>query len=180
MPSPQVHRIFCSGLELSWILSANTICDCWVAGASSEGRGAVRQVLSAVDDGVVFIDRESYLCLPLDRVSFPQDAHVTSIKASCECIDPSLVKYVAAGWTVERELLVLYAVEPVGDLSSDDGTQAAMNLCGFVYFQLNDGAMHHYTVDALRTTVPDDVPLQTISIRSATTRRLQSETRKVI
>jgi hypothetical protein len=124
-----------------------------VAGTSSEAGGVVQQVPSAVDAGVVFIDRESYLCLPLERVGLSPDAHVTSIKASCDCVEPSLVKYVAPGGEVEKGLMLRFTVEPAGDSSSDRGTQAAMSLGVLIDFQLNDGATHRFTVNLLHTTI---------------------------
>jgi hypothetical protein len=122
-------------------------------GASREEWSSPQQVPPAVDAGVVFIDRESYLCLPLERVGLPPDTHVTSIKASCDCVEPSLVKYVAPGGAVEKGLMLRFTAEPAGDSSSDRSSQAAMSLGVLVDLQLNDGTTHRFTVNLLHTTI---------------------------
>ena len=61
--APQLHRFVCSCIASLLVVFAVAGCDRPVAGTSSEAGGVVQQVPSAVDAGVVFIDRESYLCL---------------------------------------------------------------------------------------------------------------------
>ncbi len=48
--------------------------------------------LKTVDAGVVFSDRSSYLCLPLDQVGLNASANIVSISASCKCVLPSIIQ----------------------------------------------------------------------------------------
>jgi hypothetical protein len=63
------------------------------------------------DAGVVFADRENYLCVPITRLAIdPHDADI-SAKSSCECMRPSIVRYLTQRDEVADALRVDYMAE---------------------------------------------------------------------
>ncbi|HAC92291.1 MAG TPA: hypothetical protein DCF63_16930 [Planctomycetaceae bacterium] len=47
----------------------------------------------SLDAGVVFADELSYLCVPLSRIGGLATADILSMESSCDCVRPSLVRY---------------------------------------------------------------------------------------
>jgi hypothetical protein len=139
-------------------VSAFAGCDHPIVVTSSEERGSVRLTQSAVDAGVVFVDREKYLCLPLEKVGLPYNANVTSIKSSCDCVVPGIVNYVVPGGTVGTAVLIRFAAEPSGDSNSISGrrAQAALSLRVLINCKLDDGATHQFTINPLHTFIAQD------------------------
>jgi len=72
-------------------------CDTQILAVSTVADTPVKPSEEAlIDAGIVFADRDSYLCLPFEKVGLPSDASVASIKSSCDCLTPSLIEYVDA------------------------------------------------------------------------------------
>ncbi|GIX00130.1 MAG: hypothetical protein KatS3mg111_3462 [Pirellulaceae bacterium] len=124
------------------------------------------------DVGIVLADRPGYLCLPFEQVGLPVAAQVEHLRASCECIDPRVVKIIDDRGDVVPALLLEFVPEPAsGVTASTDGSAATsvgsappsalqlprgQNLGVIVDVALSDGAMHRFRVDLLHTHLHEE------------------------
>jgi hypothetical protein len=120
--------------------------------------GGVGQVQSsaapAIDAGVVFSDRESYLCVPLEKAGLPASVEVVSVTSSCECVRAQVVPYLSSGSTEANGLLLEFVPEPSSATSASGASAVAkspLDLGVLVNFQLADGTAHRVTVNLLHT-----------------------------
>ena len=67
-----------------------------------------------VDAGIVFADQASYLCFPLDRFNIASAKLVQNIESSCDCVVPSLVRYIGASGQMTDGLRIDFARESTG------------------------------------------------------------------
>lgn len=61
---------------------------------NSEGSLTESRKLSTVfDAGVLFVHESSYVCLPLQKLGIDRSQAIVSIKSTCECVRPSIVRF---------------------------------------------------------------------------------------
>ena len=63
------------------------------APASPDSRIESLKAPISFDAGVVFADEASYICIPLEKLGIDVGKEIASIKSSCECVRPSVVRY---------------------------------------------------------------------------------------
>ncbi len=106
------------------------------------------------DAGIVFSDRDSYLCLPVEQFGLPSDAAIESLKSSCECVQPNVVEYVTQRGTLAKAVMLNFVAESAlfdDQASSFDGDFRAAQLGVLIDVNLANGAAHQFTVLLLST-----------------------------
>ncbi len=63
------------------------------ADLSSSSTTVARKSPIIYDAGVVFANEASYVCIPLEKLGIDVGEDIVSIKSSCECVRPSVVRY---------------------------------------------------------------------------------------
>ncbi len=111
------------------------------------------------DAGIVFSDRDSYLCLPVEQFGLPSDAAIESLKSSCECVQPNVVEYVTQRGTLAKAVMLNFVAET--SLLDDRTTKPQKDfrvakLAVIVDVTLSDGAAHQFTVLLLSTNLAEE------------------------
>jgi len=99
--------------------------------------------------GVVLAGHPGYLCLSLENIGLNPDDEVRSVVASCDCIEPRLVRYNSTVSGVVSGILLQYVNESVNQAGSLE--TAAANLGVIVTTTLRDGRTHRFSVSLLHT-----------------------------
>ncbi len=100
------------------------------------------------DAGVLFANEESYLCLPLEKLGIDPAQEILSVKSSCECVRPSVVRFLQRG-SQEGVALRLDFVE---DTRGHAGETNPSSLAVEIKFQFASGTEQSVTIQFLHTT----------------------------
>jgi hypothetical protein len=109
-----------------------------------------------IDAGIVLADKAGYFCLPIEPVGLPPDAEIVSLKSSCECVQPSLVRYLADRQRMGQAILLEYLSEmPHTGVDREDSASEVRpaNLGVIIQVGLADGKIHDFTVILLHTVL---------------------------
>jgi len=115
-----------------------------VASASSQAQKAVR-----IDAGIIFADRDGHVCPPFERLGLATGDDVTSLRSSCECVRPQLVKYVATNGDLLTAVMLQFVEQ---DEHTGEGSRA-IDLAVEIEKELTNGKSHRVTVDLLQALI---------------------------
>jgi hypothetical protein len=116
-----------------------------------------------IEAGIVFADRESYLCLSFERLGLADGDVVTSVNSSCECVQPSVVSYRSPRGQNAHAVLLRFVEEdsknsPQTELEpSDFAVSTPVNLGVLIDVKLADGSDKQFTVNLLHTSLAQEV-----------------------
>lgn len=108
----------------------------------------------SIDAGVVLADRGGYYCFSLEQIGLPLDADILSVESSCECVQPSIISYVADKQQVRKAILLEFASD---DLVKDNSVYDTENddfpafLGVVITIALEGGETHEFTVNMVHT-----------------------------
>ena len=111
---------------------------------------------------MIFSDRASYLCLPLERVGLDSAADVVAINSSCECVRATVIEYLAAKDSPAQAILLEFVadvVEPKDNKSSEDQKYHPASLRVIFDVSLSNGESHKFSADLLHTKLIREVYL---------------------
>lgn len=117
----------------------------------------------AVDAGIVFSDRENYLCLPFDQLGLAADDVVSSVSSSLECVQPSVVSYRSPQEQSAYAVLLRFVKEdsknsPQTELETSGFAVATpVNLGVLIDVKLADGSEKQFSVNLLHTSLTQEV-----------------------
>jgi hypothetical protein len=162
LTSSPAHQLICRIASFLAIASmAVALAGCRdVLSASIADRAVARtaNTRTVIDAGVVFADRESYLCLRLDQVGLAEDDTVASVASSCECVQPSVVSYRSAQGRDANAVLLRFVKDDRNDArrtkldASNDTLITPVNLGVLIDLQLTEGSVRQFTVNFLHTS----------------------------
>ena len=112
------------------------------------------------DAGVVFADRENYLCIPFAQLGLADIEVPLSVDSSCECVHPSIVSYHTPQGRDARAVLLRFAKEDSQETpSTEPGTSSnsAVNLGVVIDMKLADGSDKQFTVNLLHTSLAEEI-----------------------
>ena len=112
---------------------------------------ALQEKPAAIDVGVILSDRAGYFCLPIERLGIEADETLISVESSCECIQPSLVKFVGSDGSHQPAILLEYVDESAG--SGNASNPQSMNLGVIITVELASGKANDFTVTLLHTVL---------------------------
>ncbi len=106
-----------------------------------------RKSASVFDAGILFANEANYVCIPFEELSIDPAQEITSIKSSCECVRPSVVRY------VQRQLQegVALRLDFVDGSNGQDET-SPKSLAVEIQFEFASGAKQLVTIQLLLTT----------------------------
>jgi len=109
---------------------------------------------SQIDGGVIFADEASYLCFPLDRFGVASAELFDHLESSCQCVRPSLVRYVGpSGQTIDG-----LRFDFVHDAAVRESVTNPSSLAVEVRLSLTDSDVRVITVQFLQTkAIADDL-----------------------
>jgi hypothetical protein len=116
-----------------------------------------------IDAGIVFADRENYLCLSFERLGLAEGEVVTSVSSSCECIQPSVVSYRGTQERLAHAVQLRFVKENSKNtqqpelISSDFAASTPVNLGVLIDVKLADGSDKQFTVNLLHTSLAREV-----------------------
>ncbi|XZE18033.1 hypothetical protein SH449x_003316 [Pirellulaceae bacterium SH449] len=113
------------------------------------GKGVSASSSRTLDIGVIFRDREGYVCFPLEQVGLRPDAAIDTVHSSCDCLQPSVLEYSAPGGSVSRAILLQYRISSASDKQAIN--EPPMNLGVQVDVGLQDGTTHRFSVNMVYT-----------------------------
>ncbi len=122
----------------------------WQAGCGSvavESDTSASNATIVIDGGIVFADEASYMCVPLSRMGIGELDEVLSVKSSCECADPTIVRFEEASRNVARALHLKFAPE----LAMLNAGVAPSNLGVVIKLELSSGRTASATIQFLHT-----------------------------
>jgi len=113
-------------------------------------KGGLRKpsVPTVIDAGIIFADEASYLCVPLRRLGIADSDEVLSVITSCECTDPSIVRFNESRNKVSRALYVKFA--PESAIPTVEPTP--LNLGVVITLEMSSGQITSATIQFLHTT----------------------------
>ena len=100
------------------------------------------------DAGVLFANEESYLCLPLEKLGIDPAQEIVSVKSSCECVRPSVVRYLQR----RSQEGVALRLDFVEDTQGHADETSPSSLAVEIKFQFASGTEHSVTIQFLHTT----------------------------
>jgi hypothetical protein len=108
--------------------------------------------VSIVDAGVVFTDRSSYLCFPLERFGLERADEVLSVASTCDCIRPQLVEYLTAEKSSDRAVLLEFKHNESSKKSGySDRLPAKLGVT--IELKLSDGRLRSLALRLLLTSL---------------------------
>ena len=75
---------------------------------------------TVVDVGIVLLDRDGYLCVPLQRLGISANSELASVTSSCQCVQAEIINYAVGRGQTSRALLLTFRAESPNDLESTD------------------------------------------------------------
>ncbi len=106
-----------------------------------------RTSTSVFDAGILFANETNYVCIPFGGLSIDPTQEITSIKSSCECVRPSVVRYVQR----QSQEGVALRLDFVDDSKGPDET-SPQSLAVEIQFEFASGAKQFVTIQFLLTT----------------------------
>jgi hypothetical protein len=73
-----------------------------------------------IDAGIVLLDRDGYLCVPLQRLGISANRELASVTSSCPCVQAEFINYAVGKGKTSRALLLTFRAESPNDLESTD------------------------------------------------------------
>ncbi len=116
---------------------------------SVEGKAGHAQKSSSWDIGVMLVDQEGYLCVPLSRWEIENGKNVVATRSTCDCIQPSIVTFVGADGVSEPGLLLTYHHRLAETGSSS--TEFPLRLRVVIEIELSSGRKLELPIDLLST-----------------------------
>lgn len=116
----------------------------------------------AIDAGVVFSERENYLCAGFDRLGLT-DGVVSSVASSCECVQPSIVAHRSPQGRDANAVLFRLAKAKRNSSrnteikGSSDAVASSVSLGGLAGVKLADEAVRQFTVNLLHASLAQEV-----------------------
>ena len=100
------------------------------------------------DAGVLFANEASYVCLPLEKLGIDPSQVIVSIKSSCECVRPSVVRFLQR----RSQEGVALRLDFVEDTQGQKDETSPSSLAVEIKFQFASGSEHSVTIQFLHTT----------------------------
>ena len=164
-PVQQLNRRIASFLAIASVFA--TVAGCEGAISVGTAEQIIAEPLSnapaAVDAGVVFADRENYLCLSFEKLGLVDGDSVSTITSSCECIEPSVVSYRSTRGQTAYAVLLRFVKEESKNARqkelepSDFAVVTPVNLGVLIDVKLADGSDKQFTVNLLHTSLAQEV-----------------------
>ena len=63
---------------------------------------------TVVDAGIVLLDRDGYLCVPLQRLGISANSELGSVTSSCQCVQAEIINYAVGRGQTSRALLLTF------------------------------------------------------------------------
>ena len=106
-----------------------------------------RKASTVFDAGVLFANEASYLCIPLEKLGIDPSQEIVSLKSSCECVRPSVIRY------FKRQSQEGVALRlDFGDDSNGKDETSPTPLSVEIQFEFAVGAKQSVTIQLLHTT----------------------------
>ncbi len=99
------------------------------------------------DAGVLFANEASYVCLPLEKFGIDPAQEIVSVKSSCECVRPSVVRYLQ----LQSQEGFALRLDFIGDSKGQD-EMSPISLAVEIQFEFADGAKQSASIQFLHTT----------------------------
>jgi hypothetical protein len=77
-----------------------------------------------IDAGIVLLDREGYLCVPLQRLGISPSSELASVTSSCPCMEAEFINYAIGKRDSARAVLLKFKRDSPGEVESVDGRMA--------------------------------------------------------
>ncbi len=100
------------------------------------------------DAGVLFANEASYLCFPIEKFGIDSTQEILTIKSSCECVRPSVVRYQRQ----QSEEGVALRFDFVEDSQAQD-KESPVSLAVTIKLQLVSGIEQSVTIQFLHTII---------------------------
>ncbi len=100
----------------------------------------------AFDAGIVFANEASYVCIPLEKFRINPAQEIVLIKSSCECVRPSVVRYLLQ----QKEEGVALRLDFVDDTKGQVEINP-ISLAVEIKFQFASGTEQSTTIQFLHT-----------------------------
>jgi len=101
----------------------------------------------SVEAGIVFVDKNSYHCLPFEKIYLDEATVVTSVNTSCDCVRGSIVSYRKSQDEIAKGLLLEFG----GEFDLQDSGFQPTNVGVVVTLSLESGRTHELIVNLLLT-----------------------------
>ena len=121
------------------------------ADATHDSAGSLtdsRKLSTAFDAGDLFANEASYLCIPLQKLGIDPSQEIVSIKSSCECVRPSVIRFLQRR-SQER---VTFRLDFVEDTQGHADETSPSSLGVEIKLQFASRTEHSVTVQFLHTT----------------------------
>ncbi len=114
------------------------------------GQAAAKPAPTEIDAGIVFADRESYLCVSFQQLGLSNVPGVSSITSSCDCIEPSVVSYRSSPGQSAQAVLLRFVREhedSTARVSSERASDSVrVNLGVLIDLKFADGSFRQIRV----------------------------------
>jgi hypothetical protein len=116
----------------------------------------------AIDAGIVFSDRENYLCLPFDHLGLAADDVVSSVSSSCECVQHSVNSYRSTAGRDANAILLRFLKDDKNARSTQQEAPSNASITPIalgvlIDLKLTHGSVRQFLVKLLVTTLAKDV-----------------------
>ena len=120
------------------------------ADATHDSAGSLtdsRKLSTAFDAGVVFVNEASYLCIPLQKLGIDPSQEILSVKSSCDCVRPSVVRFLQRRSQKGFALRLDFVEETKGQKDETSPSSLAVE----IKFQFASGTEQSVTIQFLHT-----------------------------
>ena len=106
-----------------------------------------RKASTVFDAGVLFANEASYLCIPLEKLRINPAQEILSVKSSCECVRPSVVRFLQR----RSQEGVALRLDFVEDTKGQEDETSPSSLAGEIKFEFASGTEQSVTIQFLHT-----------------------------
>lgn len=108
----------------------------------------IRSSSNRYDAGVLFANEASYLCLPLQKLGIDPAHEILSVKSSCECVRPSMVRFLQRRSQKGFALRLDFVEDTKGQKEETSPSSLAVE----IKLQFASGTEQSVTIQFLHTT----------------------------
>lgn len=103
---------------------------------------------TVVDAGIVLLDRDGYLCVPLQQLGISANSEPATVTSSCPCVQAEIINYAVGRGQTSRALLLTFIAESPNDLESTDpaAIRKPVELDVKIEIKLGSGVTHSLDV----------------------------------
>lgn len=139
-------------ISLAVAISLCVFCGCeWNRSAAQAALDSERDTFgnpTVVDAGIVLLDRDGYLCVPLQRLGISANSEPATVTSSCPCVQAEFIHYAVARGQTSRALLLTFRAESPKNLESTDpaAIRKPVELDVKIEIKLENGVKHSLDV----------------------------------